>query len=1057
MRHAYLLLIQGVPFAFTDEAGVADGWTFDDRVVKVGLTVPSTLRFGLDMETGMIEEDSATFQILDIDGTVPYFFGGLQKSYSLLAQRITPLEDPAPVGPLSDDGTLDLTSGFLGTEAIGPALERDYYSATPLWAPMPGQDHPAFDEPLPVFTTAAFGPYLIEGRRVALYRIPFDEETGDWCRYQDTVAAATAGGWSPMLWWGTLRQAGKVDGRIWSIQCAGPGSWLRRSLNTRTTTKWYQVSAALTVDDREDRIGVFMEKRYYFDGSHLVCGSDYTTYTVNPASLATIVSSITTALNAVGSLAGPGGDVWDVHAGIGAGVITFTLEDVTISSTEVGGFYAMACQLILSRKVWRALGYDPEAGKDNDEGPGPNFQGPGFPFLNAHPDLFVEPLVKYHAAHFWTVPFGTPLSGHSGEIEWVGTDAPKIYKPLYVGGVSVLSGDPAVGGGQVIRIAPENNEVIYCETQTIRAHYSAAEINANACTAARLWVFRGKIQLPRQPSEAEQPDPKDTIQVARCSWVPLESGTVGVDETGINRGLVIEEWLDPRLYGFNYEPIDAALGWASNDRASPIECSPLAHFGAYFEKPDHAADTILRTLVSTGAAAWAVATYDEVDDGALEHATTYLTPGANDLGLPWPAGDFEIYDLGLQVPAAMVDSASVLAAAEDLPGGASGRLAVGKVAVQGGPLQSEDLFTALFAPRGWCFQLKRGRFGVFAPHISAESKYEEGVDFEILEADLHGTAGDPASTIPSVELRPVFPYDRAVFSHTGLPMESWTKGQVELKLRARDLGSRARSGSRTRAVAAPDLLATSWFAAGDQTNPNNAPTETIGSWTGATAQLWERELPAWLAQPHRLLTGLRISRPKGQDIYPGAILKLTNPWPANSVGTYGLVGVYCRVLAVTHETDSCACIVDALVEAAPPNTLKWAPILRVVDDTSDSEARYNAARRTFYVQHWGGATPPLGAFIKPADLNYPDDPAKFLGLQFDGSTWREAFSGFVQEVSTVDDALVHTVAGLTGTFVARQYTVLVLAPHDDVDQAAWVGALYARHTGLPATGVPKLP
>jgi hypothetical protein len=1056
MRHAYLFLIQGAPFAFTDEPALAVGgkdpwWTIDDRRVLTGLTVPSTLKISLELESGLIEEDTAVFSILDQDGTVPYFFGGLQKTFRQLGQRLHPREDPAPIGIIDSYGNpLNLSHGYVGTEALGPSRQRDHYSSTPYWGSLPGQDHPSHDDPLPTVTDSSTGPYLIEGRRVCLYRLVYDEETGSWPAFDQQVDAAVEGGWSPALWWGTLRQAGKVEGRTWSISCTGPGSWLRRSLNARTSTAWHRISADFALDLRESYIGIELQKRYYLDGSITVCGSDYTTFEVDPTSKATIILSIQAALTATAALAGPGGAIWSQHAGIGAGKIHFALESVTISSDEVGGFYAMVARVILSRKVWRALGYDPDAGLNNVDGPGPAFIGTGFGFLGAHPDLVQEPLVKYYGALFWTVPFGEPISGFSGKLDWAGTKAPKIYKPLYQGGISVLPGD----GSQVIHVFPENNDPIYCESQTTRAHYSSVQINKQTCNASRLWCFRGKIQLPQQPTDPEPPEPVDTVQVALCYWVD-DDGVMAVDELGIARGLYIDRWLDPRLFGLNYEPIDPDVGWASNDDGDAIECSPMAHLGAFYDRPDRADHTILRTLVSTGSAAWDLGTQtSDDDDGAFTNAQDYLSYGLNDLAQSWPAGDVEIYDLGLQIPRRMIDVASFEGAASDLPGGETGPLAIGKVCIQGGPLQSEELFERLMSPRGWAFSLKRGRLGLWAPHISAESKFEQGVDFEITEADLHGTAGDPASTIPSVELRPVSPYDRVAFSHTGNPTADWTSGQEELKYKARDPGSRARSGSRVRDVSAPDLVATQWFAGGDENNPNAA--EAPSSWTGSISQLWERDLPRWLAQPHRLVTGLRISRPKGQDLYPGACLRLTNPWPANSVGSYGLNGNYCRVLSVTHETDSCCAVVDALVEAQPPGALRWAPILRVKDNALSLEGRYNAATRTFFVEDWGGATPPLLAFVKPADLDYPDESAVVWGLQYDGVQWSLAFVFLCESVSTVNASITHDTNGLAGSFLNRRYTILVLAP--ETYQPTWVKALYAQHASLPpGPGIPKLP
>jgi hypothetical protein len=167
--------------------------------------------------------------------------------------------------------------------------------------------------------------------------------------------------------------------------------------------------------------------------------------------------------------------------------------------------------------------------------------------------------------------------------------------------------------------------------------------------------------------------------------------------------------------------------------------------------------------------------------------------------------------------------------------------------------------------------------------------------------------------------------------------------------------------------------------------------------------------PTWASRPNRGVETLRITRPKGQDIYPGAILRLTNPWPANSVGGYGVTGAYARVLSVQQETDSGCAVVGCLLEAAPPNALKWAPIVRLLDNVLSEEDRYNASDRQFFVREdWGGSKPPLLSFIKPATLDAPDEPAKVLGLQSDGVGWEQNFSCFIESVNTGTSTLVHT-------------------------------------------------
>ena len=1054
MRHAYLLLIEGVPFAFTDEPALATSWWAEDsRVIKLGLAVPEGLKMQLELESGLLEEDQAVFRLLDLDSTVPQFFGGLSKQYKGLGARLSPLDSPAPASVDNNGNLLVLESVYIGTEAIGPAGERNFYSATPVWAEMPGQDHPAFDPPLPVVTNASTGPYLVEGRRVFLYRLIYDPDTGTWPSYTAQVTAAVSGGWSPALWWGTLRQAGKVDGRIWSINCVGPGSLIRRPFNSRTTTDWYGVTAAPVVDANQLHIGVELEKRYFFDGSHIVCGSDLSTYSADVSSKANLVASINTAINAVVGAMGPGGDIWNADAGIGAGTIDFTADQVTIKSEKVDGFYAMYCRLTMSHIVWTMLGYAPEESQGIDDGPQPRFTTPSFDFIGANPDIFVDPPPIYNRAVFTTVPEGQDPIGFTGELDWAGTKAPRVYTPLYSGGVSTLTG----AGGQVVSLTPPDNGPIYCESQTIRARESTVEINGNPCNAAGWWAFRGKLQLPPQFT-GDDPEVVDTVQVARCLWVEGESGLLAADEYGISRGLYIQEWLDPRLFGLNYEPLDHALGWASSNEGEQIEASPLRVLGAFHKRPDKVTDTLLRILCSTGQAYWDAGAEDTADSGAKGNAGDHMTEGTNSLGLAWPAGDYEIYDLGLQIPAQMIDVPSIQAAADDLPGGAGGPLGQSKICIQGGPLQSEELLSAIMAPRGWALSLHKGKYGLWTPHINPEVAFEELGGFTITESDLHGVAGDPASVIPGVELRPVYPFERVQWTHTGNPTEDWLSGQEELKFKARDPGSRARSGAVIREVAAPDLVATSWFAGDPGTNPNVCDLDQLQTWAGDAVELWERLIPTWLAQPHRKIEGLRISRPQGQDLYPGACIKLSNPWPANSVGGYGVNGFFARVISVTHETDSCACIVDAIIYAQAPGALRWAPVVRVVDDAATPDERYDEPSKTFFLQDWGGLAPPVQWFIKPDFVASDPGNACVWILQYDGTTWDRTGIAFVESVDVAAKTLTLTAAGITGTFLERQYTLIVLAPSDYEDQVQWVRELFPIHVlANTPTEEPPLP
>jgi hypothetical protein len=1034
MRHAYLLLIEGVPFAFTDEHALSTAagawWTFDDRVILDGLVVPETLVTSIDVESGQFQDDNTTFQLLDFDETtIPQFFGNLSKDFMQLGERLTPLQDPAPAF-LQDtaQGVFAPAGGYLGTEAIGPEGERNYYSATP-WAPSaPGQDHPTFEEPNPVFTTGATGPYLVEGRRVTLLRIIWDEDTGQWPSAFSQWTEALENGWAPAIWFGTLRQAGEVDGRLWSIDCAGPGSWLRKSLATRASTKWYPVTADFALTNQEWLIGILCNKHLFTDTSNKVFGNDSVSYTVDPSD---VFGSIQTAVYAIAGTLGIDG-VWTDTNTEGAGEIVFEPDHVSVS-VEAGNGFNATIFLTLHLKVWRFLGYDPIAEVGNLDGPGPKFRTSIY-------------LPGYYTAVFSSTPETLDPEQTDLTLEWAGADAPRIYYPTYAGGLSIITG----AGGQVLRLESEDSEPIYVEAQTIRPSVGG-DVDGVACTASRWWAFRGPIQL-------EGGEVEDTVQVARCSWVEDFPGFMATDLYGIDRGLYVHEWLDPRLFGLNYRPIAEALGWAVRNEADAeddlrVKASPLSVFGILNRSPDRAAETILRVLLSTGTAEWDPAALDGTDAELPALWTSDLTNGANG---PY---DREIADLGLALPLSMVDVDSFLTAAQELPGGEDGRLAVGKVAVHG-TIQSEQLLEALMAGRAWTWSLIRGRFGIYSPHIGAEEKFDGATDATLTVDDLAGEAGDPASTIPTVQLRPVFPFERLVVSYAGDPVEGWADGQLELACKARDLGARARRG-REHTLTCPDLIATEWLV-GD---PDAQVDGTLGSWQTEFKALWERTIPAWLARPHRLIQGLRISRTQGQDLGVGSLVRLSNPWPANSYGTYGLSGVAGRVVSVTHETASCAAVVDILAEATPPDLQRWAPVLRVVDaGVTDSDARWNVATQTWAFRTWGGVDPalPLASLIRPSDLGLEgteEDDVRLVLLAFDGVTWERIATLVVAGVNliartlTMVDADLDWEGGYTASkWPSRAYLVMVLDPAQD----CWTRRRFARHTPVGGAGARKL-
>ena len=1020
LKIAYLLLVDGCPFAFTDHLELTSGWwTPDDRRILPGLQVPQSLRISRDIEKGMLQEDPATFTILDSDGTIPTFYGPYGKEFSLLGLRLRATEDPAPSSTVDGSGeALGLRPSYVGTEAIGPEGERHYYSACPWITTWPGQDHPSVQDPLPIVTDSATGPYLVEGRRVMLYRIPYDEETQSWVLPSDGDEALQM-----LLWWGTLRQDGQVEGKEWSLVCHGPSSWLRKTLNSRGPTDWYRVGMDNPIiAGVEDKLYIRFGKQSGLAGTSWLGGEDWgVSYTIPAGDVDTISNYIASALTALKSTAGVDG-IWTSDDPIADswGDVIWSKESVTIQGGNNEGGWAMMLTVGIHWKVWKILGYEPLEYEGSNDGPEPMTYA-----LKEYPEYFF--------ARFTSVPAGYDIVPQADQ-NWDGNGKPRIYTPTYPGGLSILPG----GGKLEIRIHGEGYPDIYCESQTGRP-YHAATLESGACDSTRWWAFKGKLKLPDQEAI-------DTVQIARCSWVDSATlpGAIERGLDGLDARLWLGSWHDPKLYGCNFEQINLSLGWAGtadSDEAA-IYASPLAVLGTWEDRGDRVDWAFYRLLLSTGTAQWAGPGLDDPGDWSL--MGTYPEYSWADAGAnhpPWAGsalrilGDFECADLGLGIPWQMVqevDEDGFCPASKIL----HPDLLRGKIVFHGA-VQSQEVIEGIMAPRGWWISLRGKKYGLEAPYTELTSE----------DADVVLRPSDLGPERPNVNLRPVFPFDKLKISHTNDPLSSYSSGQAEKLRKARDKGARARTGDRERELVSPDLRANEWWPSKPPVNP----------WEPELTKLWEHEIASWLAEPHRLVRGLKVSRIKGQDLYPGSIVKFTNPWPANSSGSYGYTNALARVISAEHDTASGAVTLDLLVQARPPeDILLWAPIALLVDDHTTPEGRYDPATKILTTARWYGYNSwNVKGLVEPEDSS-TGEKAKIVILQYDDVSWRSTASGYVESVDLTTGEITLTSDGLTGTLYERMHGIVVLAPQDDPDQASWVLTRYAWHGQPGEAGLPKL-
>ena len=190
LEYAYLLVIEGLPMAFTDRAEIAGsgavswiGTANGERRVLEGLTVPTELTFSTSLETGMLEsDDGATFTIQDFDGAVIDLLR-LQTEAETVGQALMPKDDPAPSDLISADGQTNISiwGKWVNGEAISENGARNIFQCFP-GDPLPGLSHAAYAGDLQYLAPSAVcdSATWLEGRRCALYRI-----------FKDTSSTAT--------------------------------------------------------------------------------------------------------------------------------------------------------------------------------------------------------------------------------------------------------------------------------------------------------------------------------------------------------------------------------------------------------------------------------------------------------------------------------------------------------------------------------------------------------------------------------------------------------------------------------------------------------------------------------------------------------------------------------------------------------------------------------------------------------------------------------------------------------------------------------------------------
>lgn len=1039
----YVLFVEGSYLAYTTHPDLvgegASSWVGTAngaRKVIEGLLIDEamTVSDSISTETGMMSTDggTVTFVIEDLEGEVVAFMRE-QSDADTVGEMLLPLTDPAPANLLTPDGVdlVPLHGRFLNKEAIGTAGERNIFQVFP-GDPMPGLAHCAYtgdQQSIAVSQVYTSAPFL-EGRRVALYRV-FKDVTSIAAGYLawpswDLQSAEP----ESLAFLGTLGRP-EVDGRTWSFPCAGIASWLVRQLNTSRPTKWEGVSSTVYLSDtpgaREDLMGVSLYYQEGGTGTVLRGDTSYFDPALDTLPLTGLPSDYRTAINArIAVLAGNAGpDIqWDAFytasARLEAGYTVIKIDDAG---------WAACMTLLLPEKIIRYLGYSPDLQSMGGE----KLENEGK--LQVYNPEEVEALgFGPPGGSYWALRLSTTPLGYSNPTEALNKadndGKPRIFQAMTDEGIEMLypSGDQELLVGL-------DADAPFIQGQTNRAPGDHEMTDSGGTVDTQgYFAFKASYQ------ESADADAVTMVQVAKCGWVndtSFSGANFGKNATGY-RQLWIERWLHPYWFGMKDKPLGKV--WASLD----LTFAPFAMIGYQLNFGDRADLVMLRTLLSTGTSYWT----------GLEGQNPVRTLGVNaHPDATWHEGnDVEIADLGLQVPAQLIDYGSFTKTCALLPGGGHGsplaRVKFGFI----GSFDSQELLARIMAPRGWALGWVRGKIRLLS--LAQEVSLSD-VEVTIEPDDFAAPQGSAELFVEAVEFGPLTAKDKFTITvSNSLVEEAAPDEPLTYSTNAHDPASRTRQGNVEHSIDGAGCLRTDLWV-----NYKNPPE----SWGGAWSTLWGTTMAGFYGSSALQVTvNLRWS--KARMLGAGSRVRFSSYFAAGLDGQYGITNRVGTCMSVVRNLLSGEAEVKLLLQPGDATLVRqWGPIAWVLDDVATVEERHDAANRTFYLySNWFGVEEAthhdVTAFEEPAALNVGGDALVEI-WQHDGRTFSKTAGFTVESISESGDSITYAPGSLTGTFHEGQYACLVMAAYDDQPADSWARQLFSVHTrsnakfgGVPTKG-----
>lgn len=1062
---AYLIAFDGLPDMFVTghpgEGLIGSGagswigsWESGEglaytRTVHAGLIMPGSLeKERLDLKTGMPESTGATLTLVDFDGTIASMFAQEGKDYDLLGENIPPGTSALGASVnVQGGGTVNPRGRHIGHERIGPSGERVYLSCLPFTRIGPHHAVNVFGQqdegPSPI--KVSVDPIDHAGRWCTVYRLYRDPHTGEWPSWGDQYVA------NGYEFLGKLLDHGELGGdRKWTVKCSGVESILRKTLNNHAMSSWMTIEPTLNLNDDERGLAI---ECWYVD---FTSGAKTTRLSAS-FDVTTLFPATCTRQQAHTTL---DTDLDDVVAGTlsdyGTGALSaWNNSDCYI--TQSGKFVVKTdapiapstdltsepvfVSFIMHEKVWRILGWDPPL-QNSDSNLVDSAYQVKFVKMNAGDDIHndttsVVPGDGYWAAFFHTIEIGEDDGSwgpNNGGLDNRGN--PREFWPMYAGDVQILSadGDQQIGLGLDFPFIEADPPV----------PFSSGTIGGSAVTGARHFVFKGRIAKAHVGDDGDlhaidngallDGTAVEGTDLVVPAVVEFRAGTSygQITEVSGNATARIQKWLHPRWFGFYHMPLDGE--WAGvNDLANPdfrIVCLPLASYGyndadapaEYREQStgiDLASNVLCQLLLSSGTATgWS-------DD---YEADPTFTRGSNmTAGDSFWAGDCKKYDLGLAIPYQLVaDVDDIASAFDELPDGVTGPLNHVRYAYAG-PFESLDLLESILRPRGLAVSLSGGQFGVVRLGLFAPSN----VEFEIGEGDLDDAYGEAIGQ----QHRAMGHLDETTIHLRWDPVEG--EHAVERKYRARDPNAKDRLGDLDLELRDDGLCP--WNADGIKAHESML----------ALHDLWVKDRPEFYAKRHFKVTGLRVSRIKGQDLHIGTRISLTNPWVMGSDGTYGVTDVLGIITSVELLPNEHVYVCEALIFADQGETFRlWGPI-GVISGISGAVVTLDETE----------PYAPASAFNVPS-WNATASAAEVLIVSHDLTNW--TVSG-PYTISSIAGAAI-TLTGAPGLLFRDRDMFLIMANYDQQDAGRWprddlsvvVLGTHSFGTG-PTKGWPLLP